>query len=73
MTTNVGSADRAVRLALAVLAAVVAFVVGVGSTLGIMLLVVASVMAITGVVRFCPLYRLFGMNTCPVDQRRVGA
>jgi hypothetical protein len=26
----------------------------------------------TGLAGFCPLYRLFGVSTCPVDTRRTG-
>jgi hypothetical protein len=65
MTTNVSTTDRAVRLGLAVLAVVAAYLAGFGSVLGIVLLVVAAVLAVTAVVRFCPLYRLFGMSTSP--------
>ena len=31
--------------------------------LGIVLLVVAAIMALTSVVSFCPLYRIFGITT----------
>ena len=66
MNANVGSADKIVRLVIAVVAAVLAFVVGAGSVGGIVLLVVAVVMLGTAAVGFCPLYRLFGMSTCKV-------
>lgn len=66
MNANVGNADKVIRLVIAVVAAVVAFMVGAGSVLGIILLVVAAVMLITAAVGFCPLYRLLGMNTCKV-------
>ncbi|HQR27032.1 MAG TPA: DUF2892 domain-containing protein [Nocardioides sp.] len=64
MNTNVGSSDRIIRLVVAVVAAVVAFMVGAGSVLGILLLVVAAVMLVTAAVGFCPLYRVFGVSTC---------
>ena len=35
---------------------------------GIILLVVAGVMAVTAAVGFCPLYALFGFSTCPVKR-----
>lgn len=66
MNANVGSADKIVRLVIAVAAAVLAFVVGAGSVGGIILLIVAVVMLGTAAVGFCPLYRLFGMSTCKV-------
>lgn len=66
MNKNVGTTDRAVRVGVAVVAAVAAWLVGVGSVLGIVLLVVAAVMLVTAAVGFCPLYRVFGINTCAV-------
>lgn len=70
MTANVGSTDRIIRLVAAAVALLVAFlVVGASSTLGIVLIVVGLVLAVTAVVRFCPLYRVLGMSTCPTDAR----
>ena len=54
MSTNVGPVDRMVRYVIAVLALVGAYLAGFGSALGIVLLVVAVLMAVTGTVRFCP-------------------
>ncbi len=66
MTKNVGQVDRMVRFAVAVVALIVAWQAGFGSGLGIVALVVAVIMAITGAVGMCPLYRLIGVNTCKV-------
>lgn len=66
MTANVGSTDKIIRLVLALGAVVVAFLAGLGSVLGVLLLVVAAVLAVTAFTGFCPLYRVFGMSTCPV-------
>jgi type IV secretory pathway TrbD component len=60
MLRNEGPADRAARALIGIVAAVVGFVVGAGSGLGIVLLVVAAIMLLTAVTGFCPLYRLFG-------------
>lgn len=64
MNTNMGGMDRKLRIGLAVVLAVVAYFVGFGSTLGIIALVLAAVMVVTSAVGFCPLYRIFGINTC---------
>lgn len=69
MKTNTGTEDRVVRLVIAVAAVLVAVLVGVGSIAGIALLAVAAVMGITAAVGFCPLYRLFGINTCRAPRR----
>jgi hypothetical protein len=68
MQHNEGTIDRAVRGVVAVAAAIGAAAVGVGSALGIGLLVVAAIMAVTAAVGFCPIYRIIGVSTCPLDQ-----
>lgn len=65
MKVNMGSADRIIRLVLAVLFAVLYFTKTVTGTAGIILLVLAGIFLVTSLVRFCPLYTLLGMNTCP--------
>ena len=64
MNTNMGGNDRKIRIGVAVVLAVLAYFVGFGSTLGIIALVLAAVMLVTSAVGFCPLYTLFGINTC---------
>ncbi len=63
MTTNVGTTDRLIRLVAAVVAVIVAFAVGIASAGGIILLIVGIVLAATALLRFCPIYRLFGIGT----------
>jgi predicted RND superfamily exporter protein len=60
---NESSADRALRGLVAVVAIVVALLVGAGSVAGIILLVVGAIMAVTAVAGFCPLYRMLGIST----------
>ncbi len=64
MKKNMGSADRMIRLLLAVVMVVLYFTNVVTGTLGIVLLVVAGVFVLTSLVSFCPLYPLLGINTC---------
>lgn len=66
MKTNVGSADKIIRIGLAAVAALIAVLTGAGTVSGILLLVVAGVLLVTALVGFCPLYRLFGVSTCKV-------
>lgn len=69
MKKNEGTIDRAVRAVIAVAALAGALAVGIGSVGGIVLLAVAVIMAGTAAVGFCPLYRLVGVSTCPLEQR----
>lgn len=64
MKTNMGSADRMVRLLVAVLLTVLYLSKVLTGTLGTVALVVAGVFLLTSLVRFCPLYTLLGVNTC---------
>lgn len=63
MKINVGSIDRAVRIVLgAILIALAATgKVGPWGWIGVVPLV-------TGLVKFCPAYLLFGLSTCPLQK-----
>ena len=67
MIKNESTLDRGIRLVVAVVAVIAALAVGAGSVVGIVLLLVAAILLGTAAVGFCPLYRLFGMSTCPVS------
>jgi len=68
MKKNMGLTDRIIRLALAALVAVLYFTNVITGTLGIVLIVVAVVFALTSLISFCPLYPLIGMNTCKKEK-----
>lgn len=68
MKTNVGTADRMIRLVLAVIFAVLYFTETITGTLGYVLLALGAVFAITSMVGFCPLYAIVGLNTCPTKK-----
>lgn len=63
MVKNESNADRIIRVIVAIVAFVVASMVGFGSVLGIILAVVGVIMLVTAAIGFCPLYRLFGIST----------
>lgn len=63
MKQNMGNTDRIVRIALAVLLTIGAWMAGFGTVGGIILLVLAVVMLVTSVVAICPLYLPFGFST----------
>jgi uncharacterized membrane protein YfcA len=59
MEANVGTIDRAARIVigLALIAGALSGVIGLWGWIGVVPLA-------TGVFRFCPAYRLIGLNTC---------
>ena len=64
MTKNMNILDRVLRaFVLAPLLVIAALVVGAGTILGVVLLVLAAVMLATAAVGFCPLYSLLHLNT----------
>lgn len=68
MKKNMGSTDRVIRIVLAVVFSVLYFTKTVTGTTGLVLLVLGGVFLATSLVSFCPLYRLFGINTCGTRQ-----
>lgn len=64
MKKNMGSIDKIIRLLLAIVIGVLFFTEIISGTTGIVLLVLAFVLAITSFISFCPLYYPFGIKTC---------
>lgn len=64
MKTNMGGTDRIIRLIVAAIAVVLYFTGTLTGTLGIIALVAAAIFTLTSVISFCPLYAIFGLNTC---------
>jgi hypothetical protein len=63
MKKNMGTIDRAIRILVAVVLAVLYFTNVISGTLGVILLIVAGVFVLTSFISFCPLYTLFGLSS----------
>ena len=63
MNKNMGTADRAIRVIIALVIAGLYAANVISGTLGIVLIVLAVVFVLTSFVSLCPLYTLFGLNT----------
>ena len=62
MKANVGSLDRMIRVAMGfALLALPVLLASDARWLGL----IGAIPLVTGVVRWCPLYALLGLNTCP--------
>lgn len=64
MKKNMGNIDRIIRIILAIAFSVAYFTNVVEGTLGYVLLGLGAIFLLTSIVSFCPLYTLFGLNTC---------
>lgn len=63
MKKNMGSIDKIIRIALAVIVAILYFTNTISGTLALILGAFAIVFFITSFISFCPLYLLFGIST----------
>lgn len=70
MTSNVGTIDRVFRAVLGIVFIALPFVSGMAlfqsSIATGIAVIVGAVMLATSAMRFCPLYRIFGIRTCKV-------
>ena len=64
MKKNMGGVDRTVRIIVALVIGVLTFAGVLHGTLAVILLVFAVVFLLTSFVSFCPVYALFGINSC---------
>lgn len=63
MKTNMGSADKVMRILAAVAIGVLYFMHLLSGTVAVVLLVVAAIFILTSFVSFCPLYAVLGIHT----------
>jgi hypothetical protein len=64
MKKNMGTADRVIRMLLAIVMVALYLTGTVTGTAGIVMLALAGVFVLTSFLSFCPLYGLFGIRTC---------
>ncbi len=65
MKVNVGKLDRVIRILLAAVISTLYITGVISGTLAIIVLFVGGILLLTGLVNFCPLYALLGINSCP--------
>lgn len=63
MKKNMGTADKLIRILVAVAIAVLFFAGVISGTLAIVLFIFAGIMLVTSFVGFCPLYYPFRFST----------
>ena len=59
-----GNFDRIIRIITAVTIAVLYFTHIITGTLAYVLMAIAGIFILTGLIGSCPLYSVFGINTC---------
>ena len=63
MKKNMGTADKVIRILVAIIIAVLYFTNLITGTTAIILLILAGVFILTSFISFCPLYFPFGIST----------
>lgn len=66
MKKNMGTVDRVLRILLALVLGFLYYNGTITGTLGIVAIIVAVVFAATSFLSFCPLYKIFGLNSCKI-------
>jgi Protein of unknown function (DUF2892) len=69
MKKNMGNTDRIIRIIAAAVFILLYFTNTVSGTFGYILLAVGVVFLLTSFMGSCPLYSVFGINTCSVKKQ----
>ena len=68
MKINVGSIDKVIRIIIAVVAIYVAYKGMVASPWTFVLYAVAAIMVLTALAGRCPIFAIFGINSCKIKE-----
>ncbi|MCK0177866.1 DUF2892 domain-containing protein [Flavobacteriaceae bacterium S0862] len=66
MKRNMGNADKGIRIVAAIAIALLYYFNVIEGTLAYVLMAVAVIFLLTSLINFCPLYKVFGINTCKI-------
>lgn len=64
MQINIGSTERMIRLIAGVVLVLLPFIADLTTAWTWVSMIVGLVLIATGVLRFCPAWAIFGINTC---------
>lgn len=64
MKANMGNTDRLIRVVIAVIIGLLYWQGLIEGTLAYILIALSVIFVLTSLINFCPLYTLFGINTC---------
>lgn len=70
MTKNMGTTDKMIRIGIALVIALLYWQNIISGTLALVLIGVAVIFLLTSTVSFCPIYKILGISSCPVDSKK---
>jgi len=65
MKVNMGRTDKTIRILIATVLVALYLTDVITGVAGYFVLAVVAIFSITSMLSFCPLYKVFGINTCP--------
>jgi hypothetical protein len=68
MKKNMGGLDKVIRLIIALVAGLLVYLEIVDGAVAYILLTITGIFVITSLIGFCPLYGVFGINSCKTKQ-----
>lgn len=66
MKVNMSNLDRGIRILIALIVAVLFWQGIIEGMLAYILIGLSAIFVLTSIVSFCPLYALFGVNSCKI-------
>ena len=69
MKKNMGATDKLIRALVAAVISVLYYMGIISGTIGIIALVAGGIFLLTSVMSICPLYSIFGINTCKLPKK----
>jgi len=70
MTKNMGTTDKMIRIGIALVIALLYWQNIISGTLALVLIGVAVIFLLTSTVSFCPIYKILGISSCPIDSKK---
>jgi len=64
LSLNVGSFDQILRLVLGIVLIALAYFKILSGTAAMIAYIAAAIAIVTGLIKFCPLYAILGINSC---------
>ncbi|MEY8021492.1 DUF2892 domain-containing protein [Muriicola sp. SD30] len=69
MKKNMGALDKLIRVVVALVAGALVYYEVVTGMYSYVLLTITAIFLLTSLIGFCPLYGIFGLNTCAVRSK----
>ncbi|MEM1137851.1 MAG: DUF2892 domain-containing protein [Bacteroidota bacterium] len=71
MKKNMGNLDKAIRVLVGIVIAVLYFTNVISGTLALVSGILAVIFFLTSVISFCPLYAPFGISSCKLKKEKA--